>query len=355
MVRLSSLSSGTLYFYNVSSCDFAGNCNTSIEYNFATSSSPSISSSGGGGGGSGGGIISDLTTMTKILSKGAKITFKVEGEIHNIEIMNLNATSVTIRISSAPQQATLSIGEERRFEITDDDFYDILIRLNGISNGRASITISNIHEKITASTPGVEVKIPEQLFDISLDLENFLIQDITELVAIATFENFGTIPTSVTLLFTILDNKGEEVHSEEHAIIVETEEIFRRRFADVDLDLPRGKYTFILTTLYHVTIVDEFRQEFEIIKGRGITGKTIDFVKGEGKWWLSGAIIVSAIGGLAWWLIVKVKRKHEKKRERKIKYYEKPIFKKKRSIILIKPKKKITKSGIKKKKISQKT
>ena len=32
LIRLSSLSSNTLYFYNVSSCDFAGNCNTSGEF-----------------------------------------------------------------------------------------------------------------------------------------------------------------------------------------------------------------------------------------------------------------------------------------------------------------------------------
>ncbi len=44
-----SLSASTLYYYNVTSCDPAGNCNTSSIYNFTTAAAPS---SGGGGGSS---------------------------------------------------------------------------------------------------------------------------------------------------------------------------------------------------------------------------------------------------------------------------------------------------------------
>src|SRR3989344_2679669 len=56
---LSSLNTGTLYYYNVTSCDFAGNCNTSGGYSFTTASSSdgggSVGAAGGGGGGGGGG------------------------------------------------------------------------------------------------------------------------------------------------------------------------------------------------------------------------------------------------------------------------------------------------------------
>ena len=47
-IILSSLSASTLYYYNVTSCDPSGNCNTSSIYNFTTLAR----SSGGGGGGS---------------------------------------------------------------------------------------------------------------------------------------------------------------------------------------------------------------------------------------------------------------------------------------------------------------
>jgi PGF-pre-PGF domain-containing protein len=58
---LSSLSASTLYYYNVTSCDSFGNCQTNGTNNFTTSaassssSSSSSTSSGGGGGGGGGG------------------------------------------------------------------------------------------------------------------------------------------------------------------------------------------------------------------------------------------------------------------------------------------------------------
>lgn len=52
-IILNGLSASTTYFYNVSSCDLAGNCNVSSQYNFTTNNAPSTpSSSGGGGGGS---------------------------------------------------------------------------------------------------------------------------------------------------------------------------------------------------------------------------------------------------------------------------------------------------------------
>jgi len=218
MVRLSSLSSSTLYFYNVSSCDFVGNCNVSTLNNFTTLSASTPTESGGGGGGGG-------------------------------------------------------------------------------SSGSGSVTTVEEEIKEVNKTEG----IPEQLFDISLDLEDFVIQDISELVAIATFESFGTEPTPVTLLFTILNKDGEEVHSEEHAIIVETEEVFRRRFADVDLDLPKGKYTFILTTLYHVTVVDEFRHEFEI------TGKKMNWSL------IIGIISILVIVSVAY-LLIKLRKNRNKRK-----------------------------------------
>ncbi|MCH7850281.1 MAG: hypothetical protein IH845_01410, partial [Nanoarchaeota archaeon] len=44
------------------------------------------------------------------------------------------------------------------------------------------------------------------------------------------------------------------------------------------IDLPGGEYTLILTILYNVNIVEEFRQEFEVSgKKLGITGRAVGF------------------------------------------------------------------------------
>jgi PGF-pre-PGF domain-containing protein len=55
VVSLSSLSASTLYYFNVTSCDFAGNCNSTGTQNFTTSAAATPSSGGSGGGGSGSG------------------------------------------------------------------------------------------------------------------------------------------------------------------------------------------------------------------------------------------------------------------------------------------------------------
>lgn len=54
-VTVNSLSASTAYYINVTSCDVAGNCNTTGPLNFSTSSSSSSSSSSSGGSSSGGG------------------------------------------------------------------------------------------------------------------------------------------------------------------------------------------------------------------------------------------------------------------------------------------------------------
>jgi len=78
-----------------------------------------------------------------------RIKFPVEGVGHYIGIIELTATIATINVSSTPQQAVLIIGDIRRFDVTDDGFYDINVTLNGISNGKANITLLSIHEEIT--------------------------------------------------------------------------------------------------------------------------------------------------------------------------------------------------------------
>ena len=148
-------------------------------------------------------------------------------------------------------------------------------------------------------------EIPTQLFDISFSLDDSLIQSSDELSAVVTFESFGTVPTPINLTFIILDESGNEYAVDNEFIVVITEEVFRKKFES--LNLPKGKYTLVLQTLYNVDVSDEFRQEFEIGKERrGITtGAIIEWVGDSGKWYLIGIIIVILIAGLIWYLIQK--------------------------------------------------
>ena len=43
-----------------------------------------------------------------------------------------SAFSGTSNVSSKPQQAVFNIGDEKKFEVNNDSYYDLIIRLNSI-------------------------------------------------------------------------------------------------------------------------------------------------------------------------------------------------------------------------------
>ena len=125
------------------------------------------SSSGGGGGGAGGKTYIITETQfkegyTQILAKGDKIKINISGETHSVMIDQITETNVRINISSVIQQATFAIGDLRRFDVTDDGYYDMNVKLNSIINKtKADITIKSIYEQITPETKAEEEKKEE--------------------------------------------------------------------------------------------------------------------------------------------------------------------------------------------------
>src|SRR3989339_809777 len=107
-----------------------------------------------------------------------------------------------------------------------------------------------------------EEERPNQLFDITFEIDDSLILNINELVTRVTFESFGTVPTPVNLTYIIVDEMGKTLHVEKDYLTVETEKILTRDFKSLVLD--DGEYTLILTTLYNGDVEDEFRQKFVV-------------------------------------------------------------------------------------------
>lgn len=124
------------------------------------------SSSGGGGGTTGGAItytVSDeqfINSYTKALRVKDSLRFSVGGESHNLKINSLTASTITINITSELQQATLSVEDTRRFELSGDNYYDLSVTLNSINmtTSRAEITILSINTEITDETIVEEAK-----------------------------------------------------------------------------------------------------------------------------------------------------------------------------------------------------
>ncbi len=84
------------------------------------------------------------------LSTGDRIQISVSEESHLVTLDSIIGNSVKINITSELQQATLNIGQEKMFEVTGDDYYDISVKLEEITaeSETAKITVKYAHDKI---------------------------------------------------------------------------------------------------------------------------------------------------------------------------------------------------------------
>ncbi|MBI2630157.1 hypothetical protein HYW76_03570 [Candidatus Pacearchaeota archaeon] len=92
------------------------------------------------------------TGYTQALGEASRIKVKISSEDHYVGVVDIAATSVTINVSSTPQQAVFNAGEEKKFDVDSDSYYDLSVKLNGIVNNRADITIKTIHLAVPSTT-----------------------------------------------------------------------------------------------------------------------------------------------------------------------------------------------------------
>lgn len=122
---------------------------------------PSVSPSGGGGGGLATTLnesnLGSTAGSTSAVHAGDVLKFKIGDESHQVVILNIKDSGVTVRIMSNPITATLANGEEKKFDINNDSYYDLSVKVNSIDTtgvwASASMTVKTIHELI--GTPQV--------------------------------------------------------------------------------------------------------------------------------------------------------------------------------------------------------
>jgi len=159
------LSCGTSYSYNVSCYDFAGNLGSGSN-SFSTDSCSVSSSNTQSNSQSDSNQnnatqfwkLTFITTINQIKEKGynnllgvlerVKIKMENEEDEHYVGILNLADDNVTVEVASTPQVAVIKMGETKKFDITEDNFYDLNITLNNITNNKANITIESISESM---------------------------------------------------------------------------------------------------------------------------------------------------------------------------------------------------------------
>jgi hypothetical protein len=82
-------------------------------------------------------------------------------ENHVLSVDKVTSSSIEITISSNTIKAILNIREEKKFDLTNDSYYDLYVKLNSISNNKANFTIKSIYEAIWKN-----VEIPKQIPEI---------------------------------------------------------------------------------------------------------------------------------------------------------------------------------------------
>ena len=153
----SSLSCGTSYAYIVTCYDRAAKSGSSTSTSFSTSACDSGSASSGTTTST---WTNTYTTTneqivagyTKELAVKNRVKLKISNEDHYVGVKELTTTTAKVEISSTPQEATLNIGDTKKFDVTDDNTYDLSVTLNGIANNKADLTIKSISEEVTSAS-----------------------------------------------------------------------------------------------------------------------------------------------------------------------------------------------------------
>ena len=123
-------------------------------------------SSGGGGVGSleNNTIIINETELSlglgKDLGVGDVAVFDIDSSDstnqHSLSVTSIDDYSVGIVVQSNPQVARLGIGDSNKFELDNDGYYDVRIKLNSIFNSKANIGVRRIAEDIVTGAGPIQ-------------------------------------------------------------------------------------------------------------------------------------------------------------------------------------------------------
>jgi beta-lactamase regulating signal transducer with metallopeptidase domain len=61
-----------------------------------------------------------------------------------------------------PQQAVFNVGDTKKFELTNDSYYDVKVTLNGIKNSKANVSVIYINEMMTQTASTDEINAQQK-------------------------------------------------------------------------------------------------------------------------------------------------------------------------------------------------
>ncbi len=124
----------------------------------------------GDDGSGGGNTINTYTLNANQFEKGyvnqlalsERFKFSFSNEYHYATVTKIESSKITLQVLSKVQEAVLRIGDTNQFDLNEDDYADVSIRLNAIEAGKANLTINSIHEFIGPEEQGNITIIEEE-------------------------------------------------------------------------------------------------------------------------------------------------------------------------------------------------
>ncbi|MDO8467716.1 MAG: hypothetical protein Q7S56_02100 [Nanoarchaeota archaeon] len=159
------------------------------------------SSSGGGSSGSAAaaGWTNTFTTSneqistgyTKSLSAKERVKVLVGTQTHYVGVKSISGNTVSIQITSDPIDTTISVGEEKNFDVDGDGTADLYVKVNSVDNGVASLTIKKAVagasvDQSAGSSSGTDSQTPgAETGSTSINKTGWIIGIVVALVIIA--------------------------------------------------------------------------------------------------------------------------------------------------------------------------
>ncbi|OGJ19013.1 hypothetical protein A3K73_07725 [Candidatus Pacearchaeota archaeon RBG_13_36_9] len=159
---ISAASSGTVSVAVIATnpTESAGDNTETVTLTVPGSGTPDLGGGGGGGAATNGTGKTYAVTraqfqngFTRQLKLNERVRFQLQNnESHYVTLQAFTRTSATVKVESEPQTATLNAGDEKKFELTGDSYYDLSVKLEMIDydNNSTNITVKEIFEAVPA-------------------------------------------------------------------------------------------------------------------------------------------------------------------------------------------------------------
>jgi len=189
-----------------------------------------VENTGGGGGGGGGGSSADvsgwedvheltqedlLIGTSRVIKPNQRIKMILKGEEHHVGVSEITGFGrVKLEIASEPQEAVIPVNQGKKFELTGDNYYDLLVEVKLIAGKNVKLAVKEINESIYGNEAPPEEE--EEKEDVSI---------IEQLPPVETLVNKTSITVGVIAILLIVAFLFSKKKKERKNIIFKAKEL----------------------------------------------------------------------------------------------------------------------------------